>query len=137
DRHDLMRGLSSAELDVVARLLRRTSFAAGAVLCREGEEAEQMWILTRGSVSVRLLFAGATRTKRVASLGVGTIVGDMAFIEGSRRSATIVADEDVDCYVLDREAYAVILRDHPEIGTKLLTNLLGETMRRLRATSDE
>lgn len=137
DRHDLMRGLSVAELDVVSRFLRRASFGAGAVVCREGEEAAEMWILTRGSVSVRLLFAGATRMKRVASLGVGTIVGDMAFIEGSHRSATIVADEDVDCYVLDRAAYDVILRDHPEIGTKLLGNLLGETMRRLRATSDE
>ncbi|HWI26195.1 MAG TPA: SulP family inorganic anion transporter [Stellaceae bacterium] len=137
DRHDLMRGLSSAELDVVARLLRRTSFAAGAVLCREGEEAEEMWILTRGSVSVRLLFAGATRTKRVASLGVGTIVGDMAFLERSTRSATIVADEAVDCYVLGRRAYDAILAEYPEIAAKLLTNLLGETMRRLRATSDE
>ena len=136
-RHDLMRGLSAAELELVAGLLRRTGFPAGAELCREGDEATEMWILTRGSVSVRLSFAGATRMKRIASLGVGTIVGDMAFIEGSRRSATTVADEEVECYVIDRAAYAAILRDHPEIGTKLLTNLLGETMRRLRATSDE
>jgi sulfate permease, SulP family len=136
-RHDLVRGLSAAELETVARLLRHTGFPAGAVLCREGEEAAEMWILTRGSVSVRLSFAGATRMKRIASLGVGTIVGDMAFIERSKRSATIVADEEVECYVLDRAAYAAILRDHPEIGTKLLANLLGEILRRLRATSEE
>ncbi|HUC65064.1 MAG TPA: SulP family inorganic anion transporter [Stellaceae bacterium] len=136
ERHDLMRGLTAEELQIVSKLLRRTGFPTGAVLCREGERSDELWILTRGSVSVRLLFAGA-RTRRVASLAVGTIVGDMAFIEGSTRSATIVADEDVECYVLDRAAYATILSDHPEIGTKLLTNLLGETMRRLRATSDQ
>jgi sulfate permease, SulP family len=136
ERHDLMRGLTAEELQIVSRLLRRTGFPAGAVLCQEGERSDEMWILTRGSVSVRLLFAGS-RMKRVASLAVGTIVGDMAFIEGSARSATIVADEDVECYALDRAAYATILSDHPEIGAKLLTNLLGETMRRLRATSDQ
>ncbi|MGO8918963.1 MAG: SLC26A/SulP transporter family protein [Stellaceae bacterium] len=137
ERHDLMRGLTADELEIVAALLTPIGFPAGAVVCREGEEAHEMWILTRGSVSVRLLFAGATRMKRVASLAVGTIVGDMAFIEGSTRSATIVADEDVECYVLDRDAYSVLLREHPEIGIKLLANMLGETMRRLRATSDE
>jgi sulfate permease, SulP family len=137
ERHDLMRGLTAEELAIVAALLTPTGFPAGAVVCREGEEAHEMWILTRGSVSVRLLFAGATRMKRVASLGVGTVVGDMAFIEGSRRSATIVADEDVECYVFDRDAYSLLLREHPEIGIKLLDNLLHEMMRRLRATSDE
>jgi SulP family sulfate permease len=137
ERHDLTRGLTSEEIEIVSALLRPIGFPTGAVLCREGEEAHEMWILTRGSVSVRLLFAGATRMKRVASLGVGTVVGDMAFIEGSTRSATIIADEDVECYVFDRDAYDVLLREHPEIGIKLLGNLLGETMRRLRATSDE
>ncbi|HZB93411.1 MAG TPA: SulP family inorganic anion transporter [Stellaceae bacterium] len=137
ERHDLMRGLTAAELEIVAPLLRHTGFPAGTVLCREGEEAEEMWILTRGSVSVRLFFAGARRMTRVASLAVGTIVGDMAFIEGSRRSATIVADEPVECYAIDRADYAAIVRHHPEIATKLLTNLLAETMRRLRATSDQ
>lgn len=137
ERHDLMRGLTADELAIVAALLTPARFPAGAVVCREGEEAHEMWILTRGSVSVRLFFAGATRMKRVASLGVGTIVGDMAFIEGSRRSATIVADEDVECYLLDRDAYSVLLREHPEIGIKLLDNMLLEMTRRLRATSDE
>ena len=137
EHHDLMRGLTAEELEIVAALLTPLGFPAGAVVCREGDEAHEMWILTRGSVSVRLLFAGATRMKRVASLGVGTIVGDIAFVEGSRRSATIVADEDVECYVFDRDAYDVLVREHPEIGIKLLANMLGETMRRLRATSDE
>jgi SulP family sulfate permease len=137
DRHDLMRGLTPEELERVAALLRPIGFPAGAVVCHEGEEAHEMWILTRGSVSVRLLFAGDGRTRRVASLGVGTVVGDMAFIEGSTRSATIIADEDVECYVLDRESYDALLLAHPEIGVKLLGNLLGESLRRLRATSDE
>ncbi len=137
ERHDLTRGLTAEELASVAALLRPIGFPAGAVLCQEGEAAHEMWILTRGSVSVRLHVAGTGRMKRVASLGVGTVAGDIAFVEGSTRSATIIADEDVECYVLDREGYDDLLRRHPEIGIKLLANLLGETMRRLRATSEE
>jgi SulP family sulfate permease len=136
--HDILRGLTAEELATLETLLKREEFRAGAVLCNEGEEAREMWILTRGSVSVRLSYAHGRRSLRVASLAVGTVVGEMAFLEeGSRRSATIIADEDVECYALERPAWQKIVRDHPQIATKLLANMLRETMHRLRNTSDE
>ena len=97
-----------------------------------------MWILTRGTVSVRVLSVGQTRDRRIASLAFGTIVGEIAFVlEAGRRTATIIADEDVECYVLHKDAYAEIVRDHPVIGIKLIANMLREVTQRLRITSDE
>ena len=48
-----------------------------------------MRILTRGTVSIPLNFAKGKRSRRGASLRAGTVVGEMAFIESGRRSATI------------------------------------------------
>jgi CRP-like cAMP-binding protein len=61
----------------------------------------------------------------------------MAFIEGTNRSASVVADEDSVCYELGRAAYEEILRYHPPIANRLLINLSLELVRRLRRTSDE
>ena len=118
-------------------LLEREEYPAATVLCREGDEADRMWILTRGSVSARVLLVGQRRDRRIASLAFGTVVGEMAIIEGGRRTATIVADEDIECYVLSKDAYAAIVRDHPAIGIKLIANMLREVVQRLRVTSDE
>jgi MFS superfamily sulfate permease-like transporter len=137
DQHELVQGLTPSELAIFASLLRRERFRAGAVICSQGDEAQEMWILTRGSVSVRLLFGDGTRSRRITSLGRGTVVGEIAFLEGGERTATIIADEDVECYVLERPAYAAVIRDHPQIGVKLLSNLLREEIHRLRNTSDE
>jgi CRP-like cAMP-binding protein/anti-anti-sigma regulatory factor len=135
ERHDFVQGLSEGERAALAAHLTVREFPAGATLCAEGEAADRMWLLTRGSVSVRL--AAGRGTRRIAGCAVGTTVGEMAFIEGGTRSASVVADEDTTCYELPRAAYDRILREHPQIANKLLTNLSLELARRLRRTSDE
>ncbi|HEY0442369.1 MAG TPA: SulP family inorganic anion transporter, partial [Xanthobacteraceae bacterium] len=120
DRLDAVRGLLPDELAILAAHLVPREFAAGAALCREGDPADRMWILTRGSVSVRLQMAQGERDRRIASLAMGTIVGEIAFIEGGHRSATVVANEDVAALELDRAGFDTIRRDHPQVAVKLL-----------------
>jgi sulfate permease, SulP family len=134
--HEFLRGLTDDEFGLLAALLRPRRFAVGAVVCREGDDADEMWILTRGSVSVRLRSDDGALSRRVRSLGVGTVVGEMALMY-QQRSATVVADEDVESYALAKSAYVSILRDHPAIAAKLLANILHDTMERLRTTSDQ
>jgi sulfate permease, SulP family len=136
--HQLFTGLTPEEFAVMERLIEREEYPAGTILCREGDEADRMWILTRGSVSVRVLSVGQTRDRRIASLAFGTIVGEIAFVlEAGRRTATIIADDDIECYVLNKASFATIVRDHPAIGIKLIANMLREVTQRLRITSDE
>jgi CRP-like cAMP-binding protein len=96
-----------------------------------------MWLLAKGSVSVRLGMADGHTGRRVASLARGTTFGEMVLLETARRSATVVADEPVLCYELRRESFAEMVTDHPVIATKLLSNLGRELTRRLRQTSEE
>ncbi len=134
---DFLSGLADGELERLAEVLTRREFAAGEVICREGEEGDRMWLLAKGSVSVRLISADGHVNLRIASLSRGTTIGEMALIEQARRSATIVADEHVVCYELFRHGYARMLAEYPAIATKLLTNLSRELARRLRRTSED
>jgi CRP-like cAMP-binding protein len=97
-----------------------------------------MWLLMKGSVSVRLRVAGPRASRRIASCAMGTTVGEMAFIEsGGTRSASVVTDEDTVCYEFERAAFDRILQDHPAIANKLLSNLSRELARRVRRTSED
>jgi SulP family sulfate permease len=118
---DLFKDLDAAELAIVRGLLVARDFPAGAVMCGEGESADRMWILTKGSVSVRLQAATAN-DRRIAGVGAGTTVGEMALFEGGRkRAATVVCDEDVSSYELDLTAFETIVLEHPQIARKLFT----------------
>ena len=67
ERNGLFRGLAEDEMRVIVALLRHQTFEPGAVLSHEGDDmAEEMWILTKGTVSIRLNFAEGKRSRQVA-----------------------------------------------------------------------
>jgi CRP-like cAMP-binding protein len=61
--------------------------------------------------------------KEVATLGVGAFFGEMSLLTGEPRRATVVAKDDVECYVIDRAPFEQILRHNiglaEEIGRLL------------------
>jgi MFS superfamily sulfate permease-like transporter/CRP-like cAMP-binding protein len=132
---DLAGGLSEAELAALTGRLSRRSFKAGEALCRAGEPADRLWILTRGSVSVRV--AGDHRHRRIAALGPGTTVGEMGLLDRRPRSADVVADENVEAFVLTAEDFDALLRDEAHLGQSLLATIARLTAQRLRDTSEE
>jgi len=106
-------------------------------LAVEGEPGDRMWLITQGAVDIRFHVNDPRMSRRLASLGTGTTVGEMSLIEATPRSASIVAAEDVVCWELDRNRYDEIMQRHPNIGTKILTNLMRTLVRRIRTTSEE
>jgi MFS superfamily sulfate permease-like transporter len=132
---DLAGGLSEREMTAFRAHLTPCSYQAGAALCRAGEPADKLWILTRGCVSVRL--AGGRSERRIAGLGPGTAVGEMGLLDRRPRSADVVADEDVEGYVLTTESFDLLLREEPQLGQSLLATIARLTAQRLRVTSEE
>jgi MFS superfamily sulfate permease-like transporter len=137
EEHDFLQGLEPAEFDVLKPYLTLKELPAGTTLCVEGDEADRMWLLMKGSVSVRLRVADSLAGRRIASCATGTTVGEMAFVEPVRRSASVVTDEETVCYEFERRAFDRILEEHPGIANKLLTNLSRELARRVRRTSEQ
>jgi ABC-type transporter Mla MlaB component len=131
DRHDLTRDFAPDELAILAARLKSRDFAAGEILCAQGDEADCMWLLTRGTVSV-VVPVTDSRTRRLANLGPGTTVGEMALFEAGPRSATVVADMDVSTYELSRSAFETIFRGNPPIALKVQRYFTLEMARRLR-----
>jgi len=134
---DFLAGIEVRDLERLDKILTLRHFSPGDTICREGDDGDRMWLLVRGSVSVRLVLTDGRGDRRIASLARGTTIGEMALVESSRRSATIVADEEVACYELSRSDFDRLLAEHPVVATKLLSNLSRELARRLRRTSQD
>ncbi len=130
-----MRGLDADELEALAGLLERRAFPGGTTLARQGDPGDRMWLLLRGSVSIRIETEDRGRLgRRLASLAQGTTAGEMALIEGGIRSASIIANEDVVSLELCDANYREMLAQHPAIAAKLFGNLLTEMAARIRAS---
>jgi SulP family sulfate permease len=137
DQHDFLHGLDETERALLLDYLTRKHFPSGTTVCAEGDAADRMWLLTQGSVSIRLNVADARGSRRIGSFGPGTTVGEIAFIDSGVRSAHVITDEETVCYELERAAFDRIRQQHPGIVSKLLTNLSRNLARRLRSTSEE
>jgi len=137
DEIDLLAGIGAQGLDRLREVLTQREFAPGEIICKEGEEGDRMWLLAKGSVSVRLISADGRQNIRIASLARGTTIGEMALVDSVRRSATIIADEGVVCYELPLEGFTRMVVEHPAIATRILRNLARELSRRLRRTSED
>src|SRR5205085_4522430 len=92
----------------------------------------ELYIIAKGSASVRLRLPGAARDTRLITFSPGTVFGELALLDQEARSASVEADDDLVCYVLAHASFERLTREHPIIAIKVLTNLGRELSGRLR-----
>ena len=117
--YELFAGFTRAELGVITKRLKRQLFRAGEVIICGGEQAREVFFLSRGTVSVFTPEPEDER-KRLATFSGGMVFGEMAAIDRAPRSAMIVADTVVECDVLTLEDLDALDESHPAIKIKLL-----------------
>jgi CRP-like cAMP-binding protein len=122
-------------LDGFARLAaagERRTFNAGDELMRQGAEADSMYVILSGKVSVVREHPDLSSPIVLAFLGPGEIVGEMGLLDGEARSATVDAVEDTITMEVSKEALTRSVLAHPDLYGALVKVL----SRRLRDTND-
>jgi len=129
-------GLDAAEQALLRAKLQRRNYAAGELVCKQGDPGDTMFIIVRGSASVRLRLRnphGETRgDRRLVTFSIGTLFGEMALLDHEERSATVLADVELVCLSLSRADFEALSREHPPLALKLLANLGRELSQRIR-----
>jgi glutaminase len=120
--YELFRGLTPDELAVLQQRLKRRCYEPSEIIVKIGDEARELFFLARGHVSVTVNLASG-RTRRLATFSAGMAFGEMAIIDRAPRSATIAADTEVECDVMDLAEFESLGDSHPGIKIKLLENL--------------
>jgi CRP-like cAMP-binding protein len=91
---------------------------AGEVICREGDKGGEFWVITSGEV--RVSCAGLEGEKELARLGHGQFFGEMAALNGDRRTATCTAVGDVELISFPTAAVEQVLAQYPAARETLL-----------------
>ncbi len=134
--HAVFEGLDAGEIAQLQSIAGTLSFAPGEVMLKAGDDAKAFLTVARGTASVTVPL-GPERARRVASIGPGQAIGEMALLDGGKRSANIVADGPVLAYIFSVESIRALSDDSPRIMEKILGNMVLSLTHRLRRTNDE
>ncbi len=96
---DLFKSLTPIELTNVAEKVTKRQFVAGDVIIRHGEAGEDFFLISEGTVEVM------REGHDVARLGAGDFFGEAALITGEPRNATVVANDNLETYVLGKTEF--------------------------------
>lgn len=131
----LFKELTPKELELVSGIAKNETFNAGDEIFTEGNEARSLYVIKFGSV--RIQHSGKSNSIDVASLGTGSHFGEMAFVDGEKRSATVVAVEKTDIVSLDFDDLRRILDANPAMAVKVYKALAHFLCGRLRITTTD
>ena len=114
---------------------RPVSFVAGSTLVRHGEPARGAYVLREGSVDAVVTMPGG-ESHVVATLGAGSIFGEMALIELGTYSATARATQSVDGWFVSHEDFRALVSQSQPAARRLqhaVTLVLAEKLATLNA----
>ncbi len=118
----LFAQLTDAEIDSLVDHLREAPFARSEFVLQQGAVAHSLYILTAGSVQVRVGSRG-TDSKTVTIISAPDYFGEMGMMTGEPRAADVVALSAVECFKLEKDALERILRARPEIAAEISRTL--------------
>jgi SulP family sulfate permease len=132
-------GFAKANTTRLMKFLERVDAKEGEYLMRQGEEADRLYFIVLGTVSIYLEMEGGRRV-RLQTLGLGTAVGEPGLYLGTTCSASVIADSPVIAYRLTRNALSEMKEKEPELAATfhefaalLLSERLAATTRTLEA----
>ncbi|MFZ5722862.1 MAG: mechanosensitive ion channel family protein [Pseudomonadota bacterium] len=121
---DLFLSLTADEVDTLADSLVYAPYAAGDVVTRQGDVAHWLYLVNSGEADVFIENPDGTR-RLVSTLHSGSFFGEMALLTGEPRRATVVARTNLECYRLDKQAFADLMQARPAIADEV-SHILAE-----------
>ena len=114
--------LDDSDLLSIQAEAQRVVFQASAILCREGEIGDCLFIIESGEVSV-IKSSEEGIPVGVAKLTTGDIAGELSLFGKVERSATLQASMKTECWVLDFGTFQRLLESNNALSRAMLSYL--------------
>lgn len=117
----ILKNLSEAEWADVLRFAERQFVSRGVRILTAGEEDRSLYIVVKGTVDV--VVDAPMGPKVLATIGEGSVFGEMAFFDGKPRSAHVDARDDVEILGLALDRFEQLAAWRPRLAQQLLLDL--------------
>jgi len=114
--------LSDKEHDLLTQKSNTRSYPKNTVIVNEGDASDSLYLILSGQVKVFLSDANGKEII-INVLKEGDYFGELAIIEESNRSASIMTTEKATFAILSKTSFNEILSQHPEMAFRLLKYL--------------
>lgn len=127
----LFADIERAALEGFVRIFQPVSFEAGAALVRQGQPADGAYLIESGDADVTTALPGGG-TAAVATLGPGSVLGEMALLESGVRSATVIARSRVTGHFIERDGFRMLLAQRNRAAFTIQARIARTLCERLR-----
>lgn len=120
-RIPLFSNIEPSKLKLLAFASERLTFRKGAELCRQGDAGDSAYIIIEGSVGI--VVSTPNGDTRVAEARENDIVGEIAILCDVPRTATVVADRDVEVLKISKELFFRMVEEFPRMAVEIMREL--------------
>jgi CRP/FNR family cyclic AMP-dependent transcriptional regulator len=110
---------------------KRLELGPGDILFRQGDQGDQLYIVKSGVLEVLTRQADSADLTPVAYIGAGEVLGELALLTGSPRSATVRSPEHAELFTVDKPVFLDLMVSLPTFARNLCLVLA----KRLEATT--
>jgi len=119
--------LTANDWALIADKASRVRCKKGEVLVQRGKKARGVYLLLKGNARVQIPLRSKTVT-----IGPGEICGEMSLLEDAPASTSVVAEQDIEAYHLDRSTLETLFELFPHLASRFYRSLARNLSRRLR-----
>lgn len=120
-RIPLFSNIEPSKLKLLAFASERLTFRKGTELCRQGDMGDSAYIIIEGSVGI--VVSTPNGDARVAEAHEHDIVGEIAILCDVPRTATVVADRDVEVLKISKELFFRMVEEFPRMAVEIMREL--------------
>ncbi len=113
----LFSDLSKRTLNRILDNSKETTHVAGQTVVTQGHEGAGFHMILSGRAKV------VRGGRKAAMLGPGEYFGEMALLDGGRRTATVVAETDLVTLYIAQWGFKPLVRDNPQMAWKIVVHL--------------
>ncbi len=134
----LFSDLSDREQNKIALLSHETTFETGDVLFREGDSADNLYLVLQGTLAVEVGLLGRQKRRcaTIATARRGESVGWSAGVGSDKYLASAYAVEKTVAVVINKRAFRNFFDDNPSSGLRLMGKLVDLGRTRLTRTTE-
>ncbi len=116
-------GIHPNELKRISGLMQRQLFSPGEILIDEGAVATKFFVLIKGQLEVVKLIEGGDQEVLNIIDQSGELFGEMALVEDKLRSAGIVARQESEVLVVQKEGFLELVNHFPQFTLEVARSI--------------
>lgn len=134
---ELGRNLNDRQIDKLAGIAEFKEYSSGDTVISEDDTSRDVFIIFNGWLSVEVRRPKGYSSCKIQVLKSSGIIGELSFLDGLRRTASVISMEDVKCLRLPYQKLQNLIDNDSNIGYHLINNMAIMLCSKMRNTNFE